>query len=462
MNIITKVPPELDPDFVPAALWNRSYQAQVAQCPNPQEVVIALTRPDHTGSIFRTQILPSEPANENLNLHYLERLLKFLLWQRGGSKVQIAGGDTITAQLASIYSAEGERKFDHYFIGTQVYRTSLTIHSCSLDELPSPSESHIPLGRHLDGCRIGFDLGGSDRKCAAVIDGEVVFSKEIIWNPYFEKDPDYHLREINDSLKQAASHLPRVDAIGGSCAGIYVNNEVRAASLFRGLTPELFDTKARGIFSELKKQWNNVPFEIVNDGDVTALAGSMARDQNAVLGIAMGTSEAVGYITPEGQITPMLSELAFAPIDYRPDAPIDEWSGDAGCGVQYLSQQAVARLIPASGLEVSPDLPFAEQLVQVQEAMTNDDERAAQIYRTLGAYLGYAIAHYADFYQIESVLLLGRVTSGTGGSIIQEKAEEVLTIEFPALAKQIEIVTPSEKEKRHGQAVAAASLPQID
>ena len=252
-----------------------------------------------------------------------------------------------------------------------------------------------------------------------------------------------------------------MDAIGGSCAGIYVDNEVRAASLFRGLSPELFESKARPIFSELKEQWDNVPFEVVNDGEVTALAGSMTMEENAVLGIAMGTSEAVGYITPEGNITPMLNELAFAPIDYRPDAPIDEWSGDIGCGVQYLSQQAVARLLPASGLEVSAELPFAEQLVQVQIAMAQGDQRAAQIYQSLGSYLGYAIAHYANFYQIRKILLLGRVTSGSGGSLIKTEAEKVLLVEFPNLARQIEIVTPSEQEKRHGQAVAAASLPPI-
>jgi len=175
----------------------------------------------------------------------------------------------------------------------------------------------------------------------------------------------------------------------------------------------------------------------------------------------MGTSEAVGYVTPEGNITPMLNELAFAPVDYRNDAPADEWSGDVGCGVQYFSQQAVARLVPASGIELPADMPFPEQLVEVQKLMAEGDERASNIYSTIGTYLGYAIAHYADFYEIRKMLLLGRVTSGQGGSIIIEKAQEVLAAEFTELEKQIAIVTPNEKDKRHGQAVAAASLPMI-
>ncbi len=461
MNIEASLKPELDPEFVPAILWNRGYQKSAEESGAPADVSIALVRPDQTCSVFATRILPLKPENEAQTLRYLERILKFLLWQCGGSKVLIAGCDPITAKLAAIYSPAGERSFDHEFFGQKTYLQPLEVRSCAKDEIPVANEQAMPLGRHLDGCRIGFDLGGSDRKCAAVIDGKVVFSEEVEWNPYFESDPTYHIEGINDTLQRAAAHLPRVDAIGGSSAGVYVNSEVRVASLFRGVSPEDFESKVRHIFFDLKERWDNVPFDVVNDGEVTALAGSMSMNENAVLGLAMGTSEAVGYVTPCGNITPMLNELAFAPIDYRDDAPADEWSGDIGCGVQYFSQQAVARLVPASGLDIPADMPFPEQLIKVQEAMAEGDERAAKIYATIGTYLGYTIAHYADFYEIRKMLLLGRVTSGQGGTIIIEKAKEVLAAEFPELEKQIEIVTPNEKDKRHGQAVAAASLPMI-
>lgn len=461
MNIDSRIKPELDPEFIPAALWNRAYRELVKETCHPVDVAIALVRPDETCSVYKTQILPLTAGNETLSLRYLERILKFMLWQRGGCKVLVAGCDSIAAKLAAIYSPGGERGFDHDFFGEKTYLQPLEILACSIDDIPAPNELSMPLGRHLDGCRIGFDLGGSDRKCAAVVDGEVVFSEEVEWNPYFENDPNYHIEGINDSLQRAASHLPRVDAIGGSSAGVYVNNEVRVASLFRGVSPEDFEAKVRRIFFDLKERWENVPFEVVNDGEVTALAGSMSMKENAVLGLAMGTSEAVGYVTPEGNITPMLNELAFAPVDYRKDAPVDEWSGDVGCGVQYFSQQAVARLVPASGIDLPSEMPFPEQLIEVQKLMADGDERAAKIYSTIGTYLGYTIAHYADFYEIRKMLLLGRVTSGQGGTVIIEKANEVLAVEFPELAKQIEIVTPNEKDKRHGQAVAAASLPSI-
>jgi len=461
VNVELSIKPDLDPNFMPAVLWNRAYQVHVEASAAPVEVAIALVRPDETCSIYQTRILPQTTEHEPLSLRYLERLLKFLLWQRGGCKVLVAGCDSLVEKLSAIYSSEGERSFDHEIFGEKIYSHSLEILACSMADLPESNEKTVPLGRHLDGCRIGFDLGGSDRKCAAVIDGKVVFSEEIEWNPYFESDPDYHIAGINDTLKRAAAHLPRVDAIGGSSAGAYVNNEVRAASLFRGVSPSDFETKVRRLFYDLKEQWNNIPFEVVNDGEVTALAGSMSMGENAVLGLSMGTSQAAGYVTPDGNITPWLNELAFAPVDYREDAPADEWSGDLGCGVQYFSQQAVARLAPLAGLELPADMPFPEQLVEVQKLMADGDERAAKIYSTIGTYLGYSIAHYADFYEIRKILLLGRVTSGQGGTIIIEKAREVLDTVFPELAGQIEIVTPNEKDKRHGQAVAAASLPMI-
>ncbi len=455
------IKPELDPDFEPAVLWSREYQARVNESEAPVGISVALVRPDETCSVFNTRILPLKEENEVMTLRYLERTLKFLLWQRGGSKVLVSGCAPLTEKLASIYSPEGARGFDYEFFGEKTYLQPLEIVACTADEIPEANEQAMPLGRHLDGCRIGFDLGGSDRKCAAVIDGEVVFSEEVEWNPYFESDPNYHIEGINDTLKRAAAHLPHVDAIGGSAAGVYVNNEVRVASLFRGVSATDFESKVRHLFFDLKERWGNIPFEVVNDGEVTALAGSMSSNENAVLGLAMGTSEAAGYVTPDGNITPWLNELAFAPVDYRKDAPADEWSGDIGCGVQYFSQQAVARLGPLAGIELPEGMPFPDQLVAVQKRMAAGDKRAAKIYSTIGTYLGYTIAHYADFYEIRKILLLGRVTSGEGGSIIIEKANEVLSAAFPELEKQIEIVTPNEKDKRHGQAVAAASLPGI-
>ena len=131
----------------------------------------------------------------------------------------------------------------------------------------------------------------------------VVFSDETVWDPYHKPDPQYHFDGIMDSLRKAAAHLPRVDAIGGSAAGVYVNNRVKAGSLFRGVPPEVFDARVKDLFLEVRRAWNDVPFEVVNDGEVTALAGSMSLGANAILGIALGTSTAGGYVTRDGNIT---------------------------------------------------------------------------------------------------------------------------------------------------------------
>jgi len=346
-------------------------------------------------------------------------------------------------------------------MGQKIYERPFEVAVVTADQTPAARETTAPLGRHLDGCRIGFDLGASDRKVAAVIDGKTVFSDETLWDPRSHTDPQWHFDQIMDSLKRAAAHLPRVDAIGGSSAGVYVNNRVQVASLFRGVSEGLSSQRVKTLFLEIRKEWNDIPFEVVNDGEVTALAGSMSINDNAVLGIALGSSQAVGYVTPDGNITSWLNELAFAPVDYNPHAPVDEWSGDYGCGVQYFSQQCVGRLIPKAGIEVDAKRPLPERLVEVQKLMAKGDERAAKIYQTIGAYLGYAVAHYAEFYDLRHLLILGRVTTGKGCEVIIQNAKNVLKMEFPELAANVTFHMPDEKEKRHGQAMAAASLAVV-
>ena len=315
IKVVPGVPAPLDPAFQPAALWNRAYRGRIRRA-GAERLTIALERANGNVSVFPTETLPHTPEHRALNQLYTQKLLKFLLWQKGGWRVTIAGNPEIAAYLASHYAAEGSRAFDAEFMGRRVYGQPFEILPVSPTAAPVERESAIPLGRHRDGCRIGFDLGGSDRKCAAMIDGEVVFSEEVVWNPYFQSNPEYHYRGIQDSLLRAAAHLPRVDAIGGSAAGVYVDNEVRVASIFRGIPAGLFESTIRPIFARLAKDWCNIPFTVVNDGEVAALAGSMSLNQNAVLGLSMGTSQAAGYVTPEGNITDWLNELAFAPIDY--------------------------------------------------------------------------------------------------------------------------------------------------
>ncbi|MDD5686863.1 MAG: ROK family protein [Elusimicrobia bacterium] len=462
IKVSNKRKPVLDPNFVPAIFWNRAYREAVKSSGSGEKMTIALERSDGTVSIYTTEIFPHKKEWVDLNIKYVERIVKFLLWMKGGYKITIAGNKEIADFIRKTYSPKGERKFDDDIIGVKNYGKPIEVINCPFEKAPSSREIDIPLGGHFDGCRIGFDLGGSDRKCAAVIDGKVVFTDEVVWDPYVQKDPQYHISGVADSLKRAAAKMPRVDAIGGSAAGAYVNNQVRVASLFRAVPEADFKKHIVNMFLDMKKEWNNVPFVVVNDGEVTALAGAISMNTNTLLGIAMGTSQAAGYVTSKGTITNWLNELAFVPVDYRDNAPIDEWSGDIGCGSQYFSQQAVGRLAPVAGIDFPKGMPLPEKLVGVQKLMAAGDQKAKKIYETIGTYLGYTIAHYADFYDMKNLLVLGRVMTGTGGDLVISIAEDILKEEFPDLASSIKLRTPDEKSKRLGQAVVAASLPIIE
>jgi predicted NBD/HSP70 family sugar kinase len=449
----------LDPGFRPAVLANRAFERAVRESSVGVPLVLGLERADGSLSRFETSVFAEGHSQAGANLRYAERLVKFLLWQRGGWKVYVGGPPSIGEYIRHTYSPEGERAFDARVMGEDIYDHPFTVVSCTPTEVPAEKEEEQPLGRHLDGCRIGFDLGASDLKVSAVIDGQAVFSHEIVWEPRKQSDPEYHYRHIMDALKLAASKMPRVDAIGGSSAGVYVNNRVRIASLFRGVPRERYHA-ARDLFLRIRDELG-VPLEIVNDGEVTALAGSMSLEDNAVLGIALGSSQAGGYVTPAGNITGWLNELAFVPVDYNPDAAMDEWSGDRGVGAQYFSQQCVFRLAAPAGIELPSDATDADRLKVAQQHLEAGHPGAVRIWQTMGVYMGYGIAHYADFYDLRHVLILGRCTSGSGGSLILDGALEVLRGEFPALAERIALHLPDEKIRRVGQSIAAASLPAL-
>jgi predicted NBD/HSP70 family sugar kinase len=455
-----RFPPPLDEGFRPAVLANRAFQKEVETSGAGVPLVLGLERVGGTLSRFETRVFPDGHPRAEANLMYVERLVKFLLWQRGGWKLYVGGPRSSGEYVFRCYAADGTQAFDYHFLGEQVYQQPFTVVACDADQVPPERESEKSLGRHLAGYRIGFDLGASDLKVSAVVNGEAIFSDEIVWEPRKQTDPRYHHDKILDALKLAASKMPRVDAIGGSSAGVYVHNRPMVASLFRGIPADRYGD-VRSLFLRIREEMGGVPLEVINDGEVTALAGSMSLEDNSILGVAMGSSEAAGYVTPKGNLTDWLNELAFAPVDYQPDAPVDEWSGDLGVGALYFSQQAVFRLAPRAGVAVPQDITDADKLKYAQARLETGHEGAVKIWQTIGVYLGYAIAHYADFYDLRHVLILGRCTSGRGGTLILEGANEVLKGEFPDLAGRISIQLPDEKSRRVGQSIAAASLPEI-
>lgn len=457
MNL--KVKAKLDPQFQPLSVVCREMREATKEV--GQDIVIAVERNKGYTTTYKTRIYKDGIGHDEENFRFVERIVKSLLWIAGGYKIIIAGSETVGNKIKQAYTMGGLREFDVVTM-KRVYENPVEVVVCALEDAPQDKSSATPIGRHLDGCRIGFDAGGSDRKVSAVINGESVYSEEVVWFPKTNSDPDYHYQGILDAMKTAASHMPRVDAIGVSSAGIYVDNRIMMASLFLKVGEEDFEKKVKNMYIDVAKEiGENIPVEVANDGDVTALAGAMDLNDDSVLGIAMGTSEAGGYVDNQGNITGWLNELAFVPVDFCTDAMVDEWSGDYGCGVKYFSQDGVIKLAPAAGIELDENLSPAEKLKVVQGLMKEGHQGAADIYDTIGAYFGYAIAYYAEFYDIKHVLIMGRVTSGEGGVILLERAQEVLDKEFPELAQKIQLHIPDEKSRRVGQSVAAASLPQL-
>ena len=451
----------LDPQFQPMVKVVSDYRAAVAE-EGGVPLVIAVERNKGYVSTYKLDVFKDGSGHDEESYGVVERIVKTLLWVYGGFKVTVAGSKKIYEKIAEAYKKGGARQFDADFMARVYERPFEVEYVENAADAPKEHQAADPVGRHLDGCRIGFDAGGSDRKVSAVVDGETVYSEEVVWFPKLQSDPDYHYQGILDAMKTAASHMPRVDAIGVSSAGVYIDNKIMIASLFLKVSDEDFEKKVKTMYLDVAKEiGENIPVEVANDGDVTALAGAMDLNDNNVLGVAMGTSEAAGYVDSQGNITGWLNELAFVPVDYCRDAMVDEWSGDYGCGVKYFSQDSVIKLAPAAGIELDESLSPAEKLKVVQKLMAEGDERAAKIYDTIGVYFGYAIAYYAMFYDIKHVIIMGRVTSGEGGTIVLAKANEVLKREYPELAEKIRLHIPDEKSRRVGQSVAAASLPKL-
>lgn len=455
--------PELDPEFIPLGPWLKAY-LQGADKP----ISIAVER-DKGKITVRSAKIYGTPEMADADYRFVERYVKFLLWSIGGFRVYILGASEIAQRLAKEYvyfeNGEGEngkRWFDVQFM-SDVFERGFEIVDCaSAAAFPQENDASVSVGGHMKGCRIGFDAGGSDRKVSAVIDGKTVYSEEVVWHPKTQSDPQYHYDEIVQAFRTAASKMPRVDGIGVSSAGVFIGNAPMVSSLFikvprekeiRKLVHTVFDRAAAAIGD------GTVPIVVANDGDVTALAGAMGLGATAVMGMAMGTSEAVGYVDRKGNVLGWFNELAFAPVDLSEKAMMDEWSYDIGVGCKYFSQDAVIKLAPAAGIELEESLTPAEKLKVVQALMEQDDPRAVKIFESIGVYLGHTMQLYSMFYDIEHMIVLGRVMSGKGGDVILAACKRVMAEEYPELARKMVVMLPDEKTRRVGQAVAAASLP---
>ena len=444
--------PLLDPAFIPFGVWRREYEKEASR-----PFALAVERDHGAVSVFETKLRGEDFAEANYR--YIERFVKLLLWSAGGLRVWLCGDDALAKRLQAEYCPDGRRAFDVGFM-QDVFEVPFEIVICDWAHLPKPNEKPIRVGGHTNGCRIGFDAGGSDRKVSAVIDGQTVYSEEVVWHPKTSADPQYQFDGIVTAFQTAASKMPRVDGIGVSSAGTFVGNAPMVSSLFIKVPRERRE-EVKTIYDRAAKEIGDVPIVVANDGDVTALAGYMSLGTGCVMGLAMGTSEAVGYVDAEGNILGWFNELAFAPVDLNEHAMRDEWSGDLGVGCKYFSQDAVAKLAPAAGIALSEHLTPAEKLKEVQKLAEGGNPYALAIFDSIGVYLAHTLSLYEMFYDIRNLLVLGRVASGIGGERIVSECQRVLNEEYPELSRKLRVMLPDENFRRVGQSMAAASLPDI-
>ncbi|MGN1002866.1 MAG: ROK family protein, partial [Oscillospiraceae bacterium] len=278
ISVPVKNAPELDPDFIPLLKFNRAFLEKAGK-----PVSVAVERADGQMAACHT-FIHGTPEMAEADHYYIDRLVKTLLWMKGGYRVYVSGDKGTYDYLKEVYSEKGARAFDWDFMAN-VFEHPFEVLWC--EAVPETRDEPKAMGGHLDGCRIGFDAGGSDRKVSAVIDGETVFSEEVVWLPKVNADPDYHYEGIVSALRAAAAHMPRVDAVGVSSAGIYINDRCMTASLFLKVPRELYETKVKNIFIRaITDTFGQIPYAVANDGDVSALAGTMSLNDNNVLGIA--------------------------------------------------------------------------------------------------------------------------------------------------------------------------------
>ena len=444
--------PLLDPAFIPFGVWRREYEKEASR-----PFALAVERDHGAVSVFETKLRGEDFAEANYR--YIERFVKLLLWSAGGLRVWLCGDDALAKRLQAEYCPEGRRAFDVGFM-QDVFEVPFEIVVCDWAHLPKPNEKPIRVGGHTNGCRIGFDAGGSDRKVSAVIDGETVYSEEVVWHPKTSEDPQYQYDGIVTAFKTAASKLPRVDGIGVSSAGVFIGNAPMVSSIFIKV-PRSRREEVKTIYDRAAKELGDIPIVVANDGDVSALAGAMSLHEGAVMGLAMGTSEAAGYVNRESNLLGWFSELAFAPVDLNEHAMRDEWSGDIGVGCKYFSQDAVSKLAPAAGIALAETLTPAEKLKEVQKLAEQGVPYALEIFKSIGVYLGHTLCLYEMLYDIRNLIVLGRVASGVGGDLIVSECQRVLREEYPELAEKLRVMLPDEQFRRVGQSMAAASLPEV-
>jgi len=470
-----KIPAPLDPNFAPLVLAKKNYLKFVAG--TPHFVEWALPRANGCAR-YKLPVFADSHEDMEASVYLAGVLIQEMIWQRSASSLILAGPPKQCELLKAAFSTGGAYEYEIKSMpnvcGTPDAVFGVTI--CKAEELPAAKDTPQEMGKDASGCRLAFDLGKSDIKTVAVKDGEVVYSKETEWD-VTNVDPDYHFKAIVDALQLAKATLPKVDAVGGSATGTVSGaNEATWCDIFPNVPADVYKAKVVDIFIRMAKEVaGDVPLKVINDGEVTALAAVQKIGKGNILGISMGSSEGGGYADKDGNLNGWINEMCYIKLDMNPEAPTDPWTKGYHRGIShlYLGQRGATKLAAKAGVQVPDNYVFphpdmctikhedhAQCLKAIQKAMADpaQEPQVRKLYETVGVYLGYGLAQYSEFYKIDHVMILGRVSKGAGGDLVLEVAKKVLMAEFPQYG-HIQFHTADDHFKAVGQCIAAAALP---
>jgi len=474
-----KVKAPLDPGFAPVVLAKREYRKAAEGCADT--FYFALPRPDGCAR-GELKVFPEDDRRYQASVILAGVMIQELIWMCGATELQLSGPAKFCETMKTAFSKGGTYEFEADVMpkafGTP--EKTFEVKIVAAGDMPAKKDSPQVCGKTANGCRLAFDLGKSDIKTVAIKDGEVLDSKETEWD-VTNVDPDYHYKAITDAMRATidrakANGFGDIQAVGGSATGtVSGDNEATWCDIFPNVPPDVYKAKVVDIFKRMAKDIaGDVPLKVINDGEVTALAAVQKIGKGNVMGISMGSSEGAGYANSDGNLMGWINELCYVKLDMNPKAPTDPWTKGAHRGIShmYLGQRGATKNaykicdVPENYKYPHPDMctikheDHAQCLKLIQAAMKDNPEKASDLYKTCGVYLGYGLAQYCEFYSIEHVMILGRVSKGAGGDLVLQTASEVLATEFPHLPK-ITFHTADDHFKAVGQCIAAAALPVI-
>lgn len=479
-----KVAAPLDPGFAPVVLGKRQYLQAAKDCKDTLDW--ALPRADGCAR-YSLPVFPEGSDDAEASVYLAGVLIQEMIWQRSASELQLAGPTKICETLKQAFSKGGAYEYEAGSMPNVCGTPDKAFEVKIVDKAALPEAKDAPqvCGKDASGCRLAFDLGKSDIKTVAVKDNEVLDSAETEWD-VTNVDPEYHFKAITDAMRKtidrAVAKDPsyKIQAVGGSATGtVSADNDATWCDIFPNVPPDVYKEKVVGIFKRIAKDVaGDVPLKVINDGEVTALAAvQKLKGLGNVMGISMGSSEGGGYANADGNLLGWINELCYIRLDLNPEAPTDPWTKGAHRGIShmYLGQRGATKLAAKAGVKVPENLVYphadmctirhenhAQALKMIQEAMKDpaQEPQVKQLYETCGVYLGYGLAQYSEFYKIDHVMILGRVSKGAGGDLMLATAKRVLETEFPEYAG-ITFHTADDHFKAVGQCIAAAALPSI-